>query len=190
MVNNDQLRSDMQLLEDLLGQVVTEDEGLEAVRLVSEIRHLARERRANEPGAEAALSERIQSLNEEQVRLVARSLSIFFDLANIPEDRQRVRVVRQREQERHPNPISESIGAAIQQLKAAGFAAERIQQALSQLDVELVFTAHPSEAKRRSIRAKLRRMRHCLEELDRDLHLTFTMGALIPVIQRDLAIHR
>jgi len=45
--------------------------------------------------------------------------------------------------------------------------ATQVQQALDQLDVELVFTAHPSEAKRRSIRSKLRRMRQCLEDLDR-----------------------
>ena len=166
MVDTDQLLHDTQLLEKLLGQVVTEDEGPEAVQLVTEIRQLARDRRANVPGAEATLSQRIQSLNEEQVRLVARSLSVFFDLANIAEDRQRVRVLRKREQDRHPGPISESIGASIQQLKAAGLNAQQIQEALNKLDVELVFTAHPSEAKRRSIRAKLRRMRLCLEKLD------------------------
>ena len=167
MVNNDQLRRDMSLLEEMLRQIVTEDEGREAVALVAEIRHLARDRRSNVPGAESALSQRIRGLNEDQARLVARSLSIFFDLANLAEDRQRVRVLRHREQQRHPDPISESIGASIQQLKAAGLSADQVQQALDQLDVELVFTAHPSEAKRRSIRSKLRRMRQCLEELDR-----------------------
>ena len=167
MIENDQLRRDMGLLEDLLGQIVIEDEGAEALQLVTEIRHLARQRRTNVPGAEATLSKRIRGLNEDQVRLVSRSLSIFFDLANLAEDRQRVRVLRQREQDQHPDPISESIGASIQQLKAAGLHATQVQQALDQLDVELVFTAHPSEAKRRSIRSKLRRMRQCLEDLDR-----------------------
>ncbi len=167
MVDNDQLRRDIFLLEDLLASVVMEDEGKDAVQLVTEIRQLARDRRTSVPGAEAALSQRIHALDQEQIRTVARSLSVFFDLANIAEDRQRVRVLRQREQDLHPNSIGESIGAAIRQLKDAGLNAERVQKALEQLDVELVFTAHPSEAKRRSIRAKLRRMRHCLEELDR-----------------------
>ena len=167
MANTDQLRQDMRLLEEMLRQIVTEDEGRDAVELVAEIRHLARDRRRNVPGAEAALSQRIHGLNEDQARLVARSLSIFFDLANLAEDRQRVRVLRHRELQKHPDPISESISAAIQQLKAAGLSADQVQQALDQLDVELVFTAHPSEAKRRSIRSKLRRMRQCLEELDR-----------------------
>jgi phosphoenolpyruvate carboxylase len=144
MIDHDQLRRDMRLLEDLLGQIVTEDEGSDAVGLVTGIRQLARDRRANVPGAEATLSQRIQSLDEDQARLVARSLSIFFDLANLAEDRQRVRVLRQREQDRHPNPISESIGASIQQLKAAGLDASQVQQALNQLDVELVFTNRKS----------------------------------------------
>ena len=100
MIDHDQLRRDMRLLEDLLGQIVTEDEGSDAVGLVTGIRQLARDRRANVPGAEATLSQRIQSLDEDQTRLVARSLSIFFDLANLAEDRQRVRVLRQREQDR------------------------------------------------------------------------------------------
>lgn len=43
------------------------------------------ERRANVPGAEATLSKRIHGLDEDQARLVARSLSIFFDLANLAE---------------------------------------------------------------------------------------------------------
>ena len=82
MVDNDQLHRDMRLLEELLEQVVAEDEGIEAVRLVAEIRQLARDRRANVPGAETSLSAKIQGLSEDQVRLVARSLSIFFDLAS------------------------------------------------------------------------------------------------------------
>lgn len=188
MIENDQLHSDMQLLENLLQQIVITDEGSEAVQLVAEIRHLARDRRANVPGAEASLSKRIHEFTPEQVRLVARSLSILFDLANLAEDRQRVRVLRQRERDRHPDPISESIGAAVRQLKAAGLSAMQVQEALDQLDVELVFTAHPSEAKRRSIRSKLRRMRQCLEELDRDDLLPREREGLSSRLRADLTV--
>lgn len=188
MIDCDQLYRDTRLLEDLLGQVVAEDEGMEAVQLVSEIRQLARDRRANVPGAETILSGKIRGLTEEQVRLVARALSIFFDLANLAEDRQRVRVLRQREQDSHPGPISESIGASIRQLKSAGFCASQVQQALDQLDVELVFTAHPSEAKRRSIRSKLRRMRHCLVELDRADLLPRERASVMSRLTADLTV--
>ncbi len=188
MVENDQLRRDMQLLETLLERIVTEEEGTEAVQLVAEIRQLARDRRANVPGAEVSLSKRIHDLSPKQVRLVARSLSIFFDLANLAEDRQRIRVLRKRERDRHPDPISESIGASIRQLKAAGLSAVQVQDALDQLDVELVFTAHPSEAKRRSIRSKLRRMRQCLEQLDREDLLPREREGLSCRLQADLTM--
>lgn len=188
MINNDQLRRDVRLLGDLLGEIISEDSGPEAVQLVQEIRHLARDRRANVPGAEGLLSKRITELSEEQARLVARSLSIFFDLANLAEDRQRIRVLRQREQDRHPDPISESIGASIVELKAAGLNAEQVQQALEKLDVELVFTAHPSEAKRRSIRSKLRRMRQCLQDLDRTDLLPRERTAVMARLRADLTV--
>lgn len=184
----DPLRRDMQLLENLLSSIVTEDEGADAVKLVAEIRSLARDRRRNVPGAEATLSQRIQHLTEDQVRLVARSLSIFFDLANLAEDRQRIRVLRQREHDHHPNPIGESIGASIQQLKTAGMEPHQVQNALNQLDVELVFTAHPSEAKRRSIRSKLRRMRQYLEELDRQDLLPREKNRLTDRLSADLTV--
>ncbi|MFN7812989.1 MAG: phosphoenolpyruvate carboxylase, partial [Planctomycetia bacterium] len=67
-----------------------------------------------------------------------------------------------------PRPKPHSLAAGIQELAGLGRSAEEVQGWLDRLHVELVFTAHPSEAKRRSIRAKLRRMRRGLRELDRD----------------------
>jgi len=118
--------------------------------------------------AERALADRIAGLSLPEARTIVRAFSIFFDLANIAEDRQRVRVLRERELASDPEPISESLAAGVAQLKRSGFKAEAVQAALDELSIDLVFTAHPSEAKRRSIRAKLRRMRHALQELDRD----------------------
>jgi len=167
MTDNDPLRRDVRLLGDMLGEVIVEQHGPEQLLLVQQIRQLARERRGNVLGAEAELARRIAALTEDDIRIVARALSIFFDLSNLAEDRHRVRVLRKREQDRYPAPIGESLGAAIQQLHAAGFTAEKVQQALDRLHIELVFTAHPSEAKRRSVRSKLRRMRKAVMELDR-----------------------
>src|SRR5690606_13119738 len=111
------------------------------------------------------------SLTDEQVRTVARAFSIYFDLVNISEDRQRVRVLREREQARAPEPVSESITAGIRELCEKGLSPQAVQETLSGLSIELVFTAHPSEAKRRSIRSKLRRMRHVLQGFDRSVLL-------------------
>jgi len=166
VVDDELLRRDVSLLEGMLADVIRDLEGPKALSLVEEIRGLARARRAGEQAAEAALDARIAALDDRQASVVARALSVFFDLVNIAEDRQRVRVLRDRERERDPLPLVESLAGGIAELAAAGLSAAQIQAALDRLAVELVFTAHPSEAKRRSIRAKLRRMRKCLELLD------------------------
>ena len=167
MANDDLLRRDVRLLGDMLGAVIVELAGQESFALVEEVRALARDRRAGRHDAERALAAKIESLDTAQAECVARAFSIYFDLVNIAEDRQRVRVLRERERERSPQPIGESLAAGIAELKSLGLSAADVQQALDRLSIELVFTAHPSEAKRRSIRAKLRRMRHSLQELDR-----------------------
>lgn len=166
MVHNEQLRRDVRHLADLLGEIIEKHAGAAALERVETIRRLARERRNNVPGAEAQLAQEISALSDTDARIVARAFSIYFDVTNLAEDRHRVRVLHERERERHPEPIGESIGAAIAQLKKAGFSAAQTQASLDRLNIELVFTAHPSEAKRRSIRAKIRRMRKCLQDLD------------------------
>ena len=167
MISDDLLRRDVRFLGDMLGQVISDLAGDQAFGLVEQIRLAARERRAGKPSAEHELTSIIAGLNDVQVRTVARAFSIYFDLANIAEDRQRVRVLREREQELAPEAVSESLGAGIRELSERGLSAESVQESLAGLAIELVFTAHPSEAKRRSIRAKLRRMRHALQEIDR-----------------------
>lgn len=188
IVSNDLLRRDVHRLGTMLGEVITEHIGANALELVEEVRHLARRRREGDAAAERQLSRRVGGLSLAEARIVARSFSIFFDLANLAEDRHRIRVLRTREQDADPAPISESIGAAIVRLREAGFSADQVQAALDHLSIDLVFTAHPSEAKRRSIRAKLRRMRHALQELDRDDFLPRERTRLEGRIRSDLAV--
>jgi phosphoenolpyruvate carboxylase len=166
--SDDLLRRDVRLLDGTLDAVMLEQEGEQAAALVAEIRRLARERRAGRHEAEPLLAERIESLSMGDARVVARALSIYFDLVNIAEDRQRVRVLRERERLQSPKPLGESLAAGLAGLAAEGLSAADVQRALDRLAIELVFTAHPSEAKRRSIRGKLRRMRRSLEVLDRE----------------------
>ena len=160
------LHRDVRFLGDMLGSVIREIAGEEAIDLVEKVRTLSRDRRLGRHDAEPALAARIESLDERQATVVARAFSIFFDLVNIAEDRQRVRILHDRERKQHPEPLGESLPAGIAELKSLGAPADDVQKILDRLAVELVFTAHPSEAKRRSIRAKLRRMRKSLQAID------------------------
>ena len=79
-------------------------------------------------------------------------------------------MLRERERAAHPQPLKESVASAIETLHAAGMDEFEMRQLLNRLHVELVFTAHPTQAKRRTVLAKLRRLSHALTDLDvRDL---------------------
>ena len=122
-----------------------------------------------------------------------RAFSTFLELANLAEDRQRVRTLRGREAESHPRPHEESIREAIDSLRRGNFSAADVQSLINRICVELGFTAHPTEAKRRSLRAKLRAIRGLMNELDSDRLLpveeerlqTQLRGELIKLWQTD-----
>lgn len=170
MTANRKLQEHIQYLSGLLDTIIEEQAGRSALLLVQELRQLARERRVGSPGAEERLAALIHRLTETEIRVCVRALSLYFDLANIAEDCQRVRVLRERERRHAPEPRGESIGHAIRQLKADGQTPEEIQDLLDSLRIEMVFTAHPTEAKRRTTRRVLRDVRFCLQQSDeRDL---------------------
>jgi phosphoenolpyruvate carboxylase len=163
------LHDEISLLGDLLGQTIREIAGHECFEIVESFRQLAREHRQGDAGAADALAGRIAGLGIEPLRVVVRAFGIFLDLVNLVEDRQRLRVVRQRQRASYPRAYGESVQEAVERLQAAGVNAAAMQQLLDGLRLDLVLTAHPTEAKRRSIRARLRRIRGQLDELDRDL---------------------
>ena len=93
-VNNELLRRDVRTLGDMLGDVIQELAGPAALERVEEIRKVARERRAGSPKAEHELTRLIAALDEPAARDVTRAFSIFFDLANLAEDRATKRIDR------------------------------------------------------------------------------------------------
>lgn len=161
-LNDAPLRDDIHTLGVHLGHVIKEHAGPRIFDLVEEIRALAKARRDGNGEADARLRQRIASLAPSELEALIRALACFFDLANLAEDRHRVRVLRHRERTSHPRPRPESIPAAIADLKAKGFGPEQMQSIMERLEIELVFTAHPTEAKRRTVRYMLQELRHIL----------------------------
>lgn len=161
------LRNDVDMLNTLLEDVLVEQAGSHLAHLLKQIRQLAKERRVGLPHAGERLAQRIRDLDEQEIAIAVRALSISFDLANLAEDLQRVRVLRERERTAGDRTRPESIGDAIRQLHAAGMSAEEMQQAILKLRIDLVFTAHPTEAKRRTTRRILRQLRSALQDVHR-----------------------
>lgn len=157
------LRQDVETLNSLLEDVMVEQAGTAFAQLLKQIRQLAKERRVGLPSSGERLAQKIRDLDESEIAIAVRALSVSFDLANLAEDLERVRVLRERERTAGDRPRPESIGAAIRQLAASGLSAESMQHAIDKLRIDLVFTAHPTEAKRRTTRRILRQLRQALQ---------------------------
>lgn len=149
-----------------LDETIQKIAGSEGLAVVARVRELARAAHEGHAEASAELTRTVADLSADQRRLVVRALAILLDLMNVAEDRERTRILRERERAAHPAPRAESIRAAVAQWAAEGRPADQVQAVLDRLNVELVVTAHPTEAKRRSIRGKLRRVRELLHHLD------------------------
>jgi len=180
------LRRDVRMLGLELGKVLKAHGKPGLYDLVEEVRALAKARREGDQQADQTLRRRIASLGEPEMAELMRALACFFDLANLAEDRHRVRVLREREQATWPEPRDQSLGAAISQLAKQGTTADQMQSMLDQLSVDLVFTAHPTEAKRRTIRMMTGRLRNDLIELDRPDILHRERDELFRRIRADL----
>ncbi|MEN9362375.1 MAG: phosphoenolpyruvate carboxylase [Verrucomicrobiota bacterium] len=176
-----------------LGKVLRDQGDAELYNRVETVRLLAKARRAATGDearqlAEASLRDSIAGLSEAQLAELARALALFFDLANLAEDRQRIRLLRQREDQDFPRPRSGSLGEVIEQLAAEGADAESIRNILAKLRVEPVFTAHPTEAKRRSVRDALARVREQLSILDREDSLRRERELAVARLRAELSI--
>jgi len=165
------LSQDIHLLGDILGKVMRRHAGIEVFELEERIRALTKARRADEdPAITRRLEEIVSRLNLREAELIARSFAIYFELINLAEEQHRVSVLRERERAAHPQPLTESIPAAVAALRQMGVDEFEMAQLLENLHIDLVFTAHPTQAKRRTVIAKLRRLANALTELqERDL---------------------
>ncbi|HEY5079827.1 MAG TPA: phosphoenolpyruvate carboxylase, partial [Opitutaceae bacterium] len=157
------LRSEVRQLGAALGRVITRIEGSETFDTVEALRRFAKARRANDPGAEQLLARAVAGLDPLAAFNQAMAFTLYFELVNLAEENFRVILLRRRRVARAKgtddgHPIRESIEAAVMELKAAGVGAEEMQRLVDRLGIELVFTAHPTETKRRTLLGKLGRL--------------------------------
>jgi phosphoenolpyruvate carboxylase len=164
--NRMDLSESVHLLGDLLGQVIGAEGSPQLFEIEEKIRALAKARRSGDAAAAQLLAQDVAALLPAEARSVAAAFALYFDLVNVAEENYRVRALRQRQRDNYPNPISESIAAAIGQLKQRGVTTDQLTALLDQLRIELVLTAHPTEAKRRTILSKLQRVGQHLHQLD------------------------
>ncbi|MFF4222730.1 phosphoenolpyruvate carboxylase [Streptomyces sp. L500] len=146
---NAALRADIRRLGDLLGETLVRQEGEELLDLVERVRALTR----TDGEAAAALLART---DPETAAKLVRAFSTYFHLANVTEQVHRGRELRARR-----DAEGSILARTADQLKEAD--PEHLRQTVENLGVRPVFTAHPTEAARRSVLNKLRRIAELLD---------------------------
>jgi phosphoenolpyruvate carboxylase len=146
------LIEDIRLLGQILGTTIREQEGTEVFERIENIRRLsvAYERNADvEAGRK--LDALLRALTTEESIVVARAFSYFSHLANIAEDRHFIRRREAHEQDASIREQPGSLAATCRVLKTAGISPATISQALQGGMVSPVLTAHPTEARRKTL---------------------------------------
>ena len=165
MATDAPLRRDVRLLGDLLGRVMVEQEGVELLAREEEIRHVSRRaRETGDPDVRAELAQAVAALDLDQQTKILRAFTLYFQLANIAEQHHRIR--RRRDVARGDGAPRESLADAIARLREAGVDDEALAAAAAHVSLELVITAHPTEATRRTILRSQARLGALLADLD------------------------
>lgn len=160
------ISDDVYLLGGILGEVIRTQAGEEAFALEEEVRALGKAYRAGDASAGVRLSALVSSCSVEQASVLIRAFTNYFQLINLAEDNERVRRIRRREAERAPAPRRGSLREAIMMLRDRGMSADDLRSLLARAQVRLVLTAHPTEARRRTIIDKQARVFRIIRDLD------------------------
>ena len=158
--DNTDLRNDVRRLADLLGQTLARQEGEELLALVESVRLSVRQGQQDEI---------LNKLTDSQTISLVRAFSTFFNLANVAEQVNRAKDIA------NSHTKGEGwLGRAVSNiLKAQGsnkdFTTKELQSWLENFSVRPVFTAHPTEAARRSVLSKMTTIAQLLTQAESQL---------------------
>ncbi|CAH0541687.1 phosphoenolpyruvate carboxylase [Vibrio marisflavi] len=155
------LKSNVSMLGRLLGNTIQEAHGDAILEKVETIRKLSKSARAGNVTDQDSLIEEIKNLPDEQLTPVARAFNQFLNLTNMAEQYHTI----SRHCEDHicePNSIS----TLLSKLSQNDVSKLDTAQAVKDLNIEIVLTAHPTEITRRTMINKLVKINECLSKLE------------------------
>lgn len=165
------LRAEIRALGDTLGSTIVRHHGQDNLNLIEDVRLTARE----DPARASAMLEQVDLPT---ATLLARAFSMYFHLANVAEQVERARAVVA-DRRAHGGPLA----AVAAKARARGVTADEAHALAGRMAVRPVFTAHPTEAARRSVLIKQRRIADLLlddgaDATDRTEHLAEVIDLL------------
>ncbi len=163
------LSENVNLLGAMLGHAIRDRYGQETLDLVEELRLLCKEAESgNEPALREQAAARIADLELDRLVELLRAFTAFFHLVNQAEKQEIVRINRERARDGGTEAARpESIGAVLEEMAEAGASLEEVLDVMGRLDIQPTLTAHPTEARRRTVLQKQRRIAELLGKLRR-----------------------
>ncbi len=149
------LRASVRQLGGLLGESIARHEGPEMLALVERVRALARE---PDDGALHAL---LAELDPATAVTLARAFTAYFQLVNVTEQRHRLQEVTAGE----VGPLAATVGRIAAALRSGELERSTLETVLARLEYRPTFTAHPTEASRRSVLTLLRKVADTVGEI-------------------------
>ncbi|MEF8817293.1 MAG: phosphoenolpyruvate carboxylase [Salinibacter sp.] len=173
------LSRQVNLVGRLLGQIAEEQSGDALFEHVEGLRALCKEaEQEGTPEKREEAAQRISTLDQDTLERLLHVYTTFFHLVNQAEQQEIIRINRERARQSGPTewplgpgeengsseaePRPQSIDAAVASLKAEGYAFDEVVAFFRQLDIQPTLTAHPTEARRRSV---LRKEQHIADLL-------------------------
>ena len=175
-VDNTDLRNDVRKLADLLGQTLARQEGEELLALVESVRLSVRE------GTQDQI---LNKISDSQTIALVRAFSNFFNLANVAEQVNRSKILAAEH-----NPGGTWLSRTIENIlkaknKNQEFSTAELQEWIENFSVRPVFTAHPTEAARRSVLSKMTTISQLLQQPNNPFHLERLAEAIDLLWQTD-----
>ncbi len=155
------LKSNVRMLGELLGATIQEAHGDAILEKVETIRKLSKSARAGSQEDRESLIEEIKNLPNEQLTPVAHAFSQFLNLTNIAEQ---YHTISRHCEEHVCEP--DTIHQLFSKLSQNEISKQDAAQAIKELNIELVLTAHPTEIARRTMINKLVKINKCLSQLE------------------------
>ena len=160
------LSEQINLLGGLLGRVIKRQASPEVLTLVEELRRLTKQAiTQHEPHLRNQVIERIKGLELEEIEWLLRAFTTFFYLVNQSEQQEIIRINRERARLLPEVDRVESIDEAVGILRRADYKLEDVLKIVSCLDIQPTLTAHPTEARRRTILYKQQYLASLIDQL-------------------------
>ncbi len=157
-IRDKQLRARVKLLGNILGKVITSQVGVETFEAIEKLRKgYIQLQKKDDPELRAELKKFIEARSADELNLIIRAFNLYFSLVNLAEEEHHY--YARQSQLKSDGPLwTGSVLNTIAEFKEQGMDASQVQELLNKLHYIPVFTAHPTESKRRSVMDNLRRI--------------------------------